>query len=204
MAELVDATDLLKTIQLWAFFFKFKKWKLSNSENRRKNLKLWAKSNDGLVWPSRLWFCFTFLPDVHFVDMSFVLTDNQLWKVQRLDGSYHFGIVKRCWVFLIKIESIFIFSAFTSSAGLGFLPTKGWAKKEYENLLVLWIVRVQVPLSPQKTWVIKLRACFKNIKLKGSMPERLKGADCKSAGYGLRWFESGSTHLEKTCYSSDC
>ena len=26
------------------------------------------------------------------------------------------------------------------------------------------------------------------------MPERLKGADCKSAGYGLRWFESGSTH----------
>ena len=29
----------------------------------------------------------------------------------------------------------------------------------------------------------------------GSMPERLKGADCKSAGAGLRWFESGSTHF---------
>lgn len=28
----------------------------------------------------------------------------------------------------------------------------------------------------------------------GSMPERLKGADCKSAGDGLRWFESSSTH----------
>ena len=28
------------------------------------------------------------------------------------------------------------------------------------------------------------------------MPERLKGADCKSAGDGLRWFESGSTHFE--------
>lgn len=29
----------------------------------------------------------------------------------------------------------------------------------------------------------------------GSMPERLKGADCKSAGDSLRWFESGSTHF---------
>ena len=32
------------------------------------------------------------------------------------------------------------------------------------------------------------------------MPERLKGADCKSAGSGLRWFESSSTHLEQICY----
>ena len=29
------------------------------------------------------------------------------------------------------------------------------------------------------------------------MPERLKGADCKSAGSGLRWFESSSNHLEQ-------
>ena len=29
------------------------------------------------------------------------------------------------------------------------------------------------------------------------MPERLKGADCKSAGDYLRWFESSSTHRGK-------
>ena len=31
-------------------------------------------------------------------------------------------------------------------------------------------------------------------KVRGEMPERLKGADCKSVGLRLRWFESNSLH----------
>lgn len=30
--------------------------------------------------------------------------------------------------------------------------------------------------------------------MNGSMPEGLKGADCKSAGLRLRWFKSNSAH----------
>lgn len=132
--------------------------KSESSQIQRIGGKIWnSEPSQMMVHRSSLWqsgLAFAslgtrqFLP--HHWGMSFVVTDDQLWKVQRLDGSYHFGIVKRCWVFLIKIESIFFFSAFTSSAGLGSLPTLRWAKKEYENLLVLWIVRVQVPLSPKK------------------------------------------------------
>ena len=34
----------------------------------------------------------------------------------------------------------------------------------------------------------------RQFKVLGEMPERLKGADCKSVGLRLRWFESNSLH----------
>ena len=38
------------------------------------------------------------------------------------------------------------------------------------------------------------RAASSRLVQQGSMPERLKGADCKSAGNCLHWFESSSAH----------
>ena len=36
-----------------------------------------------------------------------------------------------------------------------------------------------------------------DVQWNGGMPERPKGADCKSAGISLRWFEPISLHLMK-------
>ena len=64
--------------------------------------------------------------------------------------------------------------------------------------------RAGTPLAPFAKEGIRRGASFNKIYRRpsgpkrkmprGSMPERLKGADCKSAGDSLRWFESSSTH----------
>ena len=56
-----------------------------------------------------------------------------------------------------------------------------------------------MPLHQPRIWrlVSLTRACSLRIfsaPSVGRMPEWLKGADCKSAGLRLRWFESSSYH----------
>ncbi len=42
-----------------------------------------------------------------------------------------------------------------------------------------------------------------NARLRGGIPKRPTGADCKSAGFGLRWFESTFLH-QKFYFSRVC
>ena len=45
-------------------------------------------------------------------------------------------------------------------------------------------------------WRSKVKICY-SARFGGGVPEWLKGADCKSVGLRLRWFESSLLHHRK-------
>ena len=86
------------------------------------------------------------------------------------------------------------------------MPTVVWVIKSgicnycNKNARFFWeFARIVVPLH--RNWETK-PPMVKFLMRYGQVPEWPNGADCKSAGLRLRWFESILAHLHITCGSS--
>ena len=62
--------------------------------------------------------------------------------------------------------------------------------KQSSRLLPMWRL---VTFAPATRFDMDFRAGH-NLRFPGGVPEWLKGADCKSVGLRLRWFESNLLH----------